>query len=91
LCDLGVKTPIITMGEHGVYLDGHGMVPALRLGKVIETTGAGDAFNGSFAAALSNGATPLEAVEQGCKTAGISVTRPGAAASMPTLIEVNAL
>jgi len=79
------------MGEQGVYLDGHGMVPAVSVGKVVETTGAGDAFNGSFAAALSQGETPLDAVRQGCKTAGISVTRPGAAASMPTLAEVKAL
>jgi ribokinase len=91
LRDLGVKTPIITMGERGGDLDGHGMVPALEVDQVIETTGAGDAFNGSFAAALSEGATPLEAVKQGCKTAGLSVTRPGAAASMPTLAEVEAL
>ena len=91
LRDLGVGTPIITMGERGVYLSGHGMVPALKVETVVETTGAGDAFNGSFAAALSKGATALEAVQIGCKTAGLSVTRPGAAASMPTLAEVEAL
>ncbi len=88
LRDMGVKTPMITMGEQGVYLDGHGIVPATKVEKVVETTGAGDAFNGGFAAALSQGETPLKAVQIGCKVAGISVTRPGAAASMPTRSEV---
>ena len=90
LKDMGVGLPIITMGEQGVYLDGHGMVPAINAGKVVETTGAGDAFNGGFASALARGLTPLEAAQFGCVVAGISVTRPGAAASMPTRAEVDA-
>ena len=89
LCELGVGTPIITMGEQGAYLHGHGLVPAVQAGKVVETTGAGDAFNGAFAAALSRGETPLRAVHIGCPTAGLSVTRPGAAASMPDWDEVK--
>lgn len=91
LRDLGVTTPIITMGEQGAYLDGHGLVPAVHAGPVIETTGAGDAFNGAFAAALSEGRTPLEAVQYGCATAGISVTKAGTAPSMPGRAEVDAL
>ena len=55
LNDLGVKTPIITMGEQGAFLYEHGLVPAFNAGKVVETTGAGDAFNGGFAVALSEG------------------------------------
>lgn len=88
---LGVATPIITMGEQGAYLDGHGMVPAVSAGKLVETTGAGDAFNGGFAAALSEGKSPLEAVQIGCATAGISVTRAGTAPSMPQRQEVEDL
>ncbi|WP_281857885.1 ribokinase [Litoreibacter halocynthiae] len=88
---MGVGLPIITMGEQGVYLDGHGMVPAVTVGKVVETTGAGDAFNGGFASALARGLSPLQATQFGCAVAGISVTRPGAAASMPTRDEVDAL
>ncbi|MDW3225385.1 MAG: ribokinase [Paracoccaceae bacterium] len=91
LCDLGVKTPVITMGERGAYLHGHGLVPAVSAGKVVETTGAGDAFNGGFAAALSEGKTALEAVKFGCATAGISVTRAGTAPAMPSRAEVDAL
>ncbi|WP_299954903.1 ribokinase [uncultured Roseobacter sp.] len=88
---LGVGTPIITMGERGAYLAGHGLVPAVKAGPVVETTGAGDAFNGGFAAALAEGKSPLGAVQIGCATAGISVTRPGTAPSMPDRREVEAL
>lgn len=91
LKDMGVGTPIITMGGQGVYLEGHGMVPAINAGTVVETTGAGDAFNGGFASALARGLPPLEAAQFGCVVAGISVTRPGAASSMPTRDEVDAL
>lgn len=90
LKDMGVGLPIITMGGQGVYLDGHGMVPAINAGKVVETTGAGDAFNGGFASGLARGLSPLEAAQFGCVVAGISVTRPGAAASMPSRNEVEA-
>ena len=91
LCEKGVGTPIITLGERGAYLHGHGLVPAVNAGPVVETTGAGDAFNGGFAASLSAGKSPLEAVRIGCATAGISVTRPGTAPAMPTLSEVTKL
>ncbi len=91
LRDKGVGTPIITLGARGAYLDGHGLIPAVSAGPVVETTGAGDAFNGGFAAALSRGADPVEAVKFGCATAGISVTRAGAAASMPSKQDVEAL
>ena len=89
LNDLGVKTPIITMGEQGAFLYEHGLVPAFNAGKVVETTGAGDAFNGGFAVALSEGKSALEAVKFGCATASISVTRAGTAPSMPARDEVE--
>ena len=91
LCDLGVKIPIITLGEQGAYLHDHGIVPAIKVGPVVETTGAGDAFNGALAAVLAEGATPLHAVQYGCAAAGLSVTRAGAAASMPNRSEVEGL
>ena len=89
LNELGVKTPIITMGEQGAFLHEYGLIPALRVGKVVETTGAGDAFNGGFAVALSEGKTALEAVKFGCAAASISVTRAGTAPAMPTRDEVE--
>lgn len=90
----GVGTAIVTLGEAGALYHTEGrseIVPAVRAGPVVETTGAGDAFNGGFAFALSRGSEPIEAVRFGCAVAGISVTRPGTAPSMPNLAEVEAL
>ena len=90
----GVGTAIITLGENGALIhakDGSTHVPAFDAGPVVETTGAGDAFNGGFVVALARGADPLEATRFGCETAGISVTRLGTAPSMPDLDEVEAL
>ncbi|QKD04206.1 ribokinase [Mesorhizobium loti] len=94
LLEKGVGTVIITLGDKGALLHTKGRsehVPAISAGPVVETTGAGDAFNGGFAAALSRGVEPLQAVRFACAVAGISVTRPGTAPSMPTLREVEAL
>jgi ribokinase len=87
----GAGSALITLGEAGALLhtaDRSELIPAFDCGPVVETTGAGDAFNGGFAAALSRGEAPLEAVRFGCATAGLSVTRPGTAPSMPALEEV---
>jgi ribokinase len=94
LLELGVKTAIITLGEKGALYHSATesvLVPPFNAGPVKETTGAGDAFNGGFAAALSKGMSPLEAVRFGSAVAGISVTRAGTAPSMPDLAEVEAL
>lgn len=90
----GVGTALITLGEAGVLLhnrEGSTHIPAVKPGPVVETTGAGDAFNGGFAAALARGADPIAAARFGCAVAGISVTRAGTAPSMPQLAEVEAL
>jgi ribokinase len=90
----GVGTAIITLGDAGALLHGREkslLVPAFDAGPVVETAGAGDAFNGGFAAAIASGLNPLEAVRFGCAVAGISVTRAGTAPSMPMLEEVQAL
>jgi len=89
-----VGAAIITLGEKGaLYHDGARSVhvPPFHAGPVVETTGAGDAFNGGFAAALAEGADPIAAVRFGCATAGISVTRPGTAPAMPARAEIEAL
>ncbi|RVT83373.1 ribokinase [Rhodobacteraceae bacterium CCMM004] len=94
LRDLGVGTAIVTLGENGVFFDDGARsahLPALSAGPVVETTGAGDAFNGGFAAALAEGMDPLDAVRFGNATAAISVTRPGTAPSMPSRAEIDAL
>ncbi|MEM6610149.1 MAG: ribokinase [Pseudomonadota bacterium] len=90
----GVGRAIITLGEQGaLYHDGASPhhVPAIRAGNVVETTGAGDAFNGGFAVALAEGKSPADAVRFGNATAAISVTRPGTAPSMPSRAEIDAL
>ena len=90
----GAGAAIITLGDKGaLYQDDQGSlhVPVISAGKVVETTGAGDAFNGGFAAALAAGSDPRAAVRFGCATAGISVTRAGTAPAMPSLDEITAL
>lgn len=90
----GVGTAIVTLGENGVLIHNSEVsehVAAFNAGPVVETTGAGDAFNGGFAVSLMRGSDPVTAARFGCAVAGISVTRPGTAPSMPTLDEVNHL
>ncbi len=88
----GVGSALITLGEKGALFHNQEIseiIPAVSTGDVIDTTGAGDAFNGAFAAALARGDEPLQAVKFANIAAGISVTRPGTAASMPKLAEVT--
>ena len=90
----GARAVIITLGEQGALYDDGTVsehVPAFNAGAVVETTGAGDAFNGGFATRLAEGASPVDAVRFGCATAGISVTRAGTAPSMPSRVEIDAL
>ena len=90
----GVGAALITLGSQGSLLHTKNTsvhVPVFSAGKVVDTTGAGDAFNGGFAAALARGETPEDAARFGSATAGISVTRPGTAPSMPHLKEIEAL
>jgi ribokinase len=90
----GVGAVVVTLGGNGaLYRDRTRSVhvPVISAGPVVETTGAGDAFNGGFAVALSEGKDVVEAVRFGCATAGISVTRPGTAPAMPSRAEIEAL
>ncbi len=90
----GVGAALITLGAAGALLHSateSTLIPAFRAGPVVETTGAGDAFNGGFATALARGLAPAGAARFGCAVAGISVTRAGTAPSMPGLGEVEAL
>ena len=94
LREMGAGAAIITLGDKGaLFHDGTRTVhvPPFKAGPVVETTGAGDAFNGGFAAALAEGMDPVAAVRFGSATAGISVTRPGTAPSMPARAEIEAL
>ncbi|MDC0585568.1 ribokinase [Candidatus Pelagibacter sp.] len=91
--NMGVKNIIITLGSKGVYFENKDesyFIEALKLkDDVVDTTGAGDAFNGAFAVALANELKYKDALIFANKVAGISTTRLGAASSMPTLKEVD--
>jgi ribokinase len=90
----GAGAAVLTLGEKGVLYRGQSgtfHIPAFAAGEVVETTGAGDAFNAGLAVALAEGQGMQQALRFGCAVAGISVTRAGAAASMPSRAEINAL
>lgn len=89
----GVDTVIITLGARGAFILNSEMellVPAPAV-NAVDTTAAGDVFNGALAVALSEGRSLAEAVGFGCKAAAISVTRLGAQAAAPYRHEVEQL
>ena len=83
----GVKNVIITLGEKGVYFankEQNFFLDAFKLKEpVLDTTGAGDAFNGALTVSLASNLDIKEALIFANKIAGISTTKLGAAASMP--------
>ncbi len=91
--EMGVKNVIITLGVRGVFYT-NGVreltVPALRV-KAVNTTGAGDAFNGGLATAIAEGRDIETALRFATCVSAISVTREGAATAMPTREEIEAL
>ena len=90
----GVSAAVITLGARGAALctsEDFVHVPAVEAGAVVDATGAGDAFCGAFATAIANGVEIVDAVRTGCVVAGLSVTRPGTADSMPSAGEVAAV
>jgi ribokinase len=94
LLALGVRNVILTLGSRGALIKTRTLtrhIPAVDAGPVVETTGAGDAFNGGLATALAEGMNLIEATQFACAVAGISVTRPGTAPSMPRRHEIDAI
>lgn len=88
---LGVKNVIITMGETGAFIKSDvftGLIPGIKVDPV-DTTAAGDVFNGALAVAISEGKDLKDAVIFASKAAAISVTRMGAQASAPYRSEIN--
>jgi ribokinase len=84
---------LLKMGSRGAYLTTKDMdeqLDAIKV-KAVDTTAAGDAFNGAFAVALLLGKTPIESARFATAAAALSVTRAGAQPSMPTLKEVEQL
>jgi ribokinase len=90
----GAATAIVTLGERGAVLSSaehEAHLPAFAVPKVVDTTGAGDAFNGALAVALAERRPLLEAARFASAAAALSVTARGAGNSMPGRAEVEAL
>ena len=91
LSGMGVQNVIITLGSKGalIYCDGKSeIVPAWKV-EAVDTTAAGDVFNGALTVALSEGRDLKEAARFACKASAISVTRVGAQSSAPYRNEVD--
>lgn len=89
----GVKVVIITMGGHGAYVsceEFEGMIVSRKV-EAVDTTAAGDTFNGALAVAMAEGKTIKEAVTFANYAASLSVTKYGAQSSIPNLAEVLSL
>jgi ribokinase len=91
LLDQGPAGVILKMGSRGAYLATDGLEQQLNAiaVKAVDTTAAGDALNGAFAVGLMSGRTSVDSVRFAVVAASLSVTRPGAQSSMPTLSEVT--
>ena len=87
------QTVVMTLGSKGaryVRQDDEGIIPVFPV-EVVDTTGAGDAFNGGLAVALAEGKDLEEAIRFANATAALCVTKPGTAPSMPRREDVEAL
>jgi ribokinase len=87
----GPEGVLLKMGARGAYLATDGIeeqLDAIAV-KAVDTTAAGDAFNGAFAVGLLLGRTPKESARFAAAAAALSVTRAGAQPSMPMLQEVE--
>jgi ribokinase len=89
----GVETVILTLGARGAFVAGPGVRQWVSGFKVmpVDTTAAGDIFNGALAVALAEGKPLLDAVRFANAAAAISVTRLGAQPSAPTRREIERL
>jgi ribokinase len=90
IMDMGAATVIITLGAQGALVcEGNEMtlIPATKV-NAIDTTAAGDVFNGALMVGLSRGMSIPDATKFACQAAAISVTREGAQSSIPYQKEV---
>lgn len=94
LLKTGAENVILKLGSQGAFLASRSgtreTVPAMDV-RAVDSTAAGDAFNGGMASALMRGLGLQEAVRFGVAVAAVSVTRAGAQPSMPTAAEVAQL
>jgi ribokinase len=87
----GIETVVITLGSKGALLKSKEQTELIGGFKVnaVDTTAAGDVFNGSLAVAIAEGRSMAEAVRFACAAAALSVTRLGAQPSAPGREEIN--
>ncbi len=91
LLDRGVENVVVTLGSRGALIcnrEGSHFVPSFKVAAV-DTTAAGDVFNGALAVALAEGRTIAEAARFASAASAISVTRMGAQNSIPRREEVD--
>ena len=87
----GVRTVILTLGSRGAFLadaNGQRLVPGFKV-KAVDSTAAGDIFNGALAVALAEGETVFDAVRFANAAAALSVTRMGAQPSAPIRADIE--
>lgn len=91
LCALGVKKVVITLGSEGalLYEDGKAEIIPARKVEAVDTTAAGDVYNGAMCAALAEGMSLRESLRFATKASAISVSRVGAQPSIPSRTEVD--
>lgn len=88
---MGVPAVIITLGSKGAYIsydEKESLIENIKV-NVVDTTGAGDAFNGGLVTSLAEGKDLLEAAKFANVVAGLSVTKIGTAAAMPSRKEID--
>ena len=89
--DKGVENVLITLGSRGVFVSSEGreeIIPAFRV-DAVDTTGAGDAFNGGLLTALAEGKSLWDAAVFGNALAALSVQKMGTSPAMPTRQEID--
>jgi ribokinase len=89
----GVQAVILTLGSRGAFVatrEGGQLVPGFKV-KPVDTTAAGDVFNGALAVALAEGRSLIEAARFANAAGALSVTRLGAQPSAPTRREIDRL
>jgi ribokinase len=88
---IGVTRLVLTLGSEGSLVcdgDAQTKIPAYPV-DAVDTVGAGDAFNGALAAALSEGLSLIEAATRANAAAAIAVTKPGAQGALPSRDEID--
>jgi len=92
ICKMGAKNVVVTMGPLGAVICKNGQCSEVKARKVdtVDTTAAGDVFNGALAVAVAEGKDLEDAVDFACEAAAISVTRLGAQSSIPYRTELIA-